>query len=132
MARDDRDDRDAMDRLDRFLDHLADRTPLPLSEPELDPEMADALQRFQAQGDRPHPNPQFVAHLEKKIMDAVIPAGVPSPIPPLTHEQNGRVAGRRFAWVSPTPTRPKRTSRFERLSSVALFVVVLLMAAVVL
>src|SRR4051794_23196246 len=97
MAIDERDDREAMDQLDRFLDHLPDRDPLPANETGIDPALTEMLRRFQAQGNRPNPNPRFVAHLEKNIMDAAIQAGLSNPIPPMNLGLNGHSAGRPFA-----------------------------------
>jgi outer membrane protein assembly factor BamB len=132
MAIDERDDRDAMDRLDRYLDRLADGSGGSPEDRALDAELTGTIRRFRALGDRPRPDPAFVANLEKKIVDTAALTGSVFPSPPFIPGLNGRVTGHRPARPSPLSLRPRRSWPFAQLSSAALFVVVLLASILVL
>ncbi|HKG26804.1 MAG TPA: PQQ-binding-like beta-propeller repeat protein [Thermomicrobiales bacterium] len=132
MAIDERDDRAAMDRLDRYLDRLADRTGGSPEDRPLDAELTETIRRFGMLGDRPNPDPAFVANLEKKIVDTAALTGSVFPSPPLIPGLNGRATGRWPARPSVPSLRPRRSWPLAQLSSAALFVVVLLASILVL
>ncbi|HEY7031871.1 MAG TPA: PQQ-binding-like beta-propeller repeat protein [Thermomicrobiales bacterium] len=132
MAIDERDDRDAMDRLDRYLDRLADSTSGSPEDRALDAELTETIRRFRTLGNRPTPNPAFVANLEKKIVDTAALTGSVFPSPPLIPGLNGRAAGRWPALPALPSSRPRRVWPLAQISSAALFVVVLLASVLVL
>jgi outer membrane protein assembly factor BamB len=132
MATDEREDRELMDRLDRYLDRLAERTGRSADDRAFDADLTDTVTRFQTLGDRPMPDPAFVARLEKKIVDTAALTGSVFPSPPLVPGLNGRVTGRRPVRPTLSSLRPHRPWPLAQISSALLFVVVLLASIVVL